>query len=68
MRCAGNSTCARLLMNRLPAHLDAGRFERLDFGEQRGRIDHQAVADHRLLARPQDAARNQLEDVLLAPR
>ena len=65
MRCAGNSTCARLLMKRLPAHRDAGRFERVDFRQQRGRIDDQAVADHGLLARAQNAAGNQLQNELL---
>ena len=61
MRCAGNSTWARLLMKRLIAHVDAGGFERIDFVEQRGRIEHQAVADHRLLAGAQNAARDQLQ-------
>ena len=39
----------------------SGRFQRFDLGEQRRRIDHQAVADHRLFARAQNAARNQLQ-------
>ena len=46
-------------------HRDAGGFQRIDLGEQRGRIDDQAVADDGLLAGPQDAARDQLEDELL---
>ena len=49
----------------VPAHRDAGRFQRLDLREQRRRIDHQPVADHGLLPRPQDAARNQLQNELL---
>ena len=65
MRWKGSRTCARLLMQRLPATVDAGGLQHFDLGEQRGRIDHQAVADHRLLARPQNAARNQLENELL---
>ena len=39
MRWDGNSTWARLLMARLCGDGDAGRFERLDFVEQRGRVD-----------------------------
>ena len=65
MRCAGNSTCARLLMKRLLRHLNSRRFQGFDLGEQRRRVDHQAVADHGLLPGPQNAARNQLEDELL---
>ena len=49
----------------VPAHRHSRRFESLDLGQQRAGIDHQSVADHRLLARPQDAARDQLEDVFL---
>ena len=52
-------------MKRLPATCDAGRFQRLDLAQQRRRIDHQAVADHGLLARAQNAARNQLQNELL---
>ena len=43
--------------------MDAGGFERIDFRQQSGGIDHQSVADDRLLARPQNAARNELEHV-----
>ena len=43
--------------------VDTRRFERIDFGQQRGRIDHQAVADDRLFPRPQQAAGNQLQNV-----
>ena len=63
-RCVGNSTCARLLMNRLPSTVHAGGFQHVDFFQQRGRIDHQAVADHGLLAGPQNAAGNQLQHEL----
>ena len=52
-------------MRELPLHVDARRFERLDLIQQRRRIDHHAVADHRLHARPQNAARNQLQDEFL---
>ena len=37
----------------------SGRGQLLDFLQQRHRIDHQAVADHRDLARMQNAARHQ---------
>ena len=47
------------------AHLDAGRFQHLDFAEQRAGIDDQPVADDRLFSRPQNAAGNELEDELL---
>ena len=30
-----------------PAHADAARLERVDLAEQRGQVDHHAVADHR---------------------
>ncbi len=50
---------------KLPAHVDAGGFERAHLVQQRRRIDHHAIADDRLHSRPQYAARNQLENELL---
>ena len=47
--------------------VDAGGFERRHLLEQRRQIDHHAVADHRLHARAQNAARDQLEHELLLP-
>ena len=44
---------------------NAGGFERIDFAEQRGGIDHQAIADHGQFPRPQNAAGNQLQDEFL---
>ena len=64
MRCAGNSTCARLLMNRLPSTCTPAASSMSISLQQRRRIDHQAVADDGLLAGPQNAARNQLQDEL----
>ena len=62
IRCAGNSTCARLLMNRLPVTSTPAACEGIDLAEQRRGVDHQPVADHGFLSGTQDAARNQLED------
>ena len=64
MRCAGNSTCARLLMARFSRTGTPADSKSVDFGQQRRRIEHQPVADHGLLAGPQNAARNQLQDEL----
>ena len=52
-------------MKRLRGHRHARRFQRLDLAEQRGRVDHQPVADHGLLPGTQNAARNQLQDEFL---
>ena len=41
---------------------DPGGFEILDFGDQRRRVDHQSVADDRLLPGAQDSAGNQLQN------
>ena len=65
MRWAGNSTCARLLMKRLPVTATPADSSASISRQQRGRIDHQAVADHRLLARAQNAARDQFQDEFL---
>ena len=61
----GKITCARLLMRSCLRHVDAGRFKRLHFFEQRGQVDHHAVADHGLHARAQNAAGDQLENEFL---
>ena len=53
----GKITCARLLMRSCFAHVDAGRLQHCHFLEQRGQIDHHAVADHGLDAGAQNAAR-----------
>src|SRR5204862_266615 len=48
-----------------PGDLYARGFKGFDLGEQRAGIDDQAIADDRLLARAQDAARDQLENIFL---
>lgn len=48
----------------LLADIDAGALQRLDFIQQRRWIHHHSVANDGLNARPQNAARNQLEDEL----
>ena len=52
-------------MRRLRGDVDAGDFQGFRSRQQRRRIDHQAVADDGLLAGPQNAARDQLEDEFL---
>src|SRR5271165_2967766 len=49
----------------LPGDVDARTLQLFHLFDQRRGVDYHAVADHRLNARPQDAARNQLENELL---
>src|SRR5579863_8223959 len=44
-------------------YIDADFLEHLDFGNERGWINHDASANHGVLLRPQNTARNQLEHV-----
>ena len=67
VRWNGKITCARLLIRKLRLDVDAGRFERGDFFQQRGRIDHHAIADHGLNPGAQNAARNQFQNEFLLP-
>src|SRR6266404_3744746 len=50
-----------------PLHLNARFRKRLDFRHQRRRIHHHACPDHRLLLRPQNPARNQLQHITVLP-
>src|SRR5712664_248096 len=50
-----------------PLHLNARFRKRLDFRHQRRRIHHHARSDHRLLLRPQNPARNQLQYITVLP-
>src|SRR5580692_10247508 len=46
-------------------YLDASLGERFDFSHERARIDNHAGADHRVSLRPQNPARNELQDILV---
>ena len=48
-------------------HFHAGRFQFVDFLDQRGRRQHHAVADQAQRVGAQDAGRDQVQDGLLAP-
>ena len=58
--------CALSLTTQASADLDAGLRQLVDFGEQRLRIDDDAVADDARDAGVEDARRNQTEDELRA--
>ncbi len=62
----GRKQHVRAIADQKPARdRHAGRFQGVDFGEQRRRIDDQSIADDGLFTGPQDSARNQLQDELL---
>ena len=54
--------------HQVPAHGDAAGGQSVDFVEQAGRIEHHAAGDDALHPGAEDAAGNQRELVLLAPR
>ena len=62
VRWNGKMTWARLLMRNWLFTSMPSRFERGDFLEQSSRVDDHAVADDGQNPRPQNAARNQLQN------
>ena len=48
------------------ADLDSDLAQTFDLGDERDRIDDDAVADHANLSAPQNAGRNEMQDVFLA--
>src|SRR5262249_29045223 len=52
---------------KVPGHRNPGGFERVDLRKQRGGVNYQPIADHRLLARTENTAWDQLQNILLLP-
>ena len=64
----GHDQVGAIADEQVRADFDADRAQPFDFAHERNRVEHDAVADDALFAGPQDARRDEVEDVFLAAR